>query len=82
MAPRIMLEDCFVVFCFINEAQCHGKFTKKHLLKYEVVLDQTAAASQTVIQLFHNALSGNDHCILIMLSKLSLTIVSILFPMQ
>ncbi len=47
-------------------AQCHGEFTKKHLLKDEAVLDLTAAASQTV---FYNALSGNDCFILIMLPK-------------
>ncbi len=38
----------FRVFCFVNEAQCHGGFTKKHLLKDGAVLDLTAAASQTV----------------------------------
>ncbi len=34
--------------------------SQKHLLKDEHVLDLTAAASQTVSKLFHNALSGND----------------------
>ncbi len=33
------------------------------------VIDLTVAASQTVNKLFHNALSGNYHFILIMLSK-------------
>ncbi len=47
-------------FCFVNEAQCHGMFTKKHLLKDEAVLHMTAAASQTISKWFHNALSGND----------------------
>ncbi len=26
-------------FCFVNEALCYGEFTKKHLLRDEVVLD-------------------------------------------
>ncbi len=42
---------------------------KKHLLNDEAILDLTAAASQTVSKRFHNALSGNDRFILIMLSK-------------
>ncbi len=50
MASQIVSEDCsdFGIFCFVNGAQCHGEFTKNHLLKDEAVLDLTAAASQTV----------------------------------
>ncbi len=46
-------------------------FTKNHLLKDKRVLDLTPAESQTVSKWFHNAWSGNDCFILIMLSKLS-----------
>ncbi len=45
---------------FVNEAQCHGEFTKKHLLRDEAVLDVTTAALQTTSKWFHNALPGND----------------------
>ncbi len=47
------------LFCFVNEAECRGEFTKKHLLKNEAVLDLTAAASLNGSKLFNNALSGN-----------------------
>ncbi len=35
-------------FCFVNEAQCNGKFAKKDLLKDEAVPDLPAVASHTV----------------------------------
>ncbi len=41
-----------------NQIGLDHLFTKKHLLKYEVVPDVTAAASQTLSKLFHNALSS------------------------
>ncbi len=48
MALNDRVRGLFGAFCFVIEAQCHGEFTKKHLLKDEAVLDLTAAASQTV----------------------------------
>ncbi len=59
------MSEVWSEYCFVNEAQCHGEFTKKHLLKDEHVLDLTAAAFQTVSKLFHNALSGNDRFFLL-----------------
>ncbi len=47
--------------------RCAFTFWQKHLLKDEAVL--TAAASHIISKWFHNAFSGNDHFILIMLSK-------------
>ncbi len=57
---------------------------KETLLKDEAVLDLTTAASQTVSQLFHNTLSGNDCFVLIMLSKHLCNSEGplILFPLQ
>ncbi len=40
MALQIVSEDCSE-----DLSQCHGEFTKKHMLKDEVVQDLIAAAS-------------------------------------
>lgn len=51
----------FGAFCFVNEAQYNEEFAKKLLLTEEAadstVLDLTEAASQTLSERFHNALT-------------------------
>ncbi len=70
--------------CFVIEAQCHGEFTKKRLLKDDAELDLTAAASQTVSKWFHNALSRKWPFNFYVVKTLTCNSerVLILFPMQ
>ncbi len=64
-----------ILFC--NRGTESWRVTKKHLLKDEAILNLTAAASQTVSEWFHNALSGNYR-----FKTCNSEEVLILFPMQ